>query len=339
VQGASRSTVCDLQRQRYVLIPNGLYTILKKHADSTLPEIKASFDNEYDDVIDDYFEFLESEGLGFWCTEPESFPDMSLEWDRPEKITNAIIDADATSTHDYGRIFEQLDDLFCKTVQIRFYDVVSPGDLTDTLSLAQDTRLRSIEVLMPAEGWTLPRLATLSEDIPRLGRVFLTEAEENKSVTLQPQETHLIWSETVVDSADCCGKIHPEYFVSHMETFTEAQQHNTCLNRKISIDVDGEVRNCPAFPVSYGNVSEISLHSVVARREFRELWEINKDQIDVCRDCEFRYVCTDCRAFISEPNDLYSKPSKCSYDPYTATWGGEGVNEDVPQGATEAKPA
>ncbi|HLL83069.1 MAG TPA: SPASM domain-containing protein, partial [Longimicrobium sp.] len=113
---------------------------------------------------------------------------------------------------------------------------------------------------------------------------------------------------------------HLGYFSVNLELFSEGQRFNSCLNRKISVDRFGEIRNCPSTPRSYGHVHDTSLHSALAHREFRELWEVNKDQVEVCRDCEFRYVCTDCRAYIAEPADRFSKPSKCTYDPYTARW-------------------
>jgi hypothetical protein len=53
---------------------------------------------------------------------------------------------------------------------------------------------------------------------------------------------------------------------------------------------------------------------------FKDAWSINKDEILVCRDCEFRYICSDCRVFIEDPHNIYSKPAKCKYDPYSATW-------------------
>jgi hypothetical protein len=40
----------------------------------------------------------------------------------------------------------------------------------------------------------------------------------------------------------------------------------------------------------------------------------------VCKDCEFRYICTDCRAYLEDPYNEYSKPLKCGYDPYTGEW-------------------
>ena len=51
--------------------------------------------------------------------------------------------------------------------------------------------------------------------------------------------------------------------------------------------------------------------------EFKKVWSVNKDQIKICRDCEFRYMCSDCRAYTEDPKDIYSKPLKCGYDPYT----------------------
>ena len=72
---------------------------------------------------------------------------------------------------------------------------------------------------------------------------------------------------------------------------------------------------------SYGNIRDTTLHEAIEKQGFKDLWYIHKDQIEVCKDCEFRHICTDCRAYIQDPNNIYSKPAKCSYDPYTATWG------------------
>jgi SPASM domain peptide maturase of grasp-with-spasm system len=79
---------------------------------------------------------------------------------------------------------------------------------------------------------------------------------------------------------------------------------------------------------SYGNIRQTTLSEALKKNGFKDYWEINKDQIDVCKDCEFRYICTDCRAFIQEPGNMFSKPLKCSYSPYTSLWGAEGELKD-----------
>jgi len=44
-----------------------------------------------------------------------------------------------------------------------------------------------------------------------------------------------------------------------------------------------------------------------------------EDQIETCKICEYRYICSDCRAFTIN-NDLYQKPLKCNYNPQSMKW-------------------
>ena len=71
---------------------------------------------------------------------------------------------------------------------------------------------------------------------------------------------------------------------------------------------------------TFGNVKTKLLKDVLNDQSFKELWHINKDIINKCKDCEFRYVCSDCRAFTEIPEDIYSPPLKCGYDPVTNEW-------------------
>lgn len=54
---------------------------------------------------------------------------------------------------------------------------------------------------------------------------------------------------------------------------------------------------------------------IVGSEEFRKLWNIKKDDIEICKECELRYVCQDCRAYIANPENIHSKPRKCTYTP------------------------
>ncbi|MCG8412356.1 MAG: hypothetical protein MI739_13845, partial [Bacteroidales bacterium] len=69
-------------------------------------------------------------------------------------------------------------------------------------------------------------------------------------------------------------------------------------------------------------IDNTSLLDVVNSKEFQFYWNISKDQIEVCKDCEFRYICSDCRAYTKNSN-VYSQPAKCTYNPYIAKWEGE----------------
>ncbi|WP_407498921.1 hypothetical protein [Elizabethkingia anophelis] len=72
-------------------------------------------------------------------------------------------------------------------------------------------------------------------------------------------------------------------------------------------------------------MKETTLKNVLNHPEFKQYWNLTKDGVDVCKDCEFRYICTDCRAYTEQTyinNDGLdiSKPLKCGYDPYTVEW-------------------
>jgi radical SAM protein with 4Fe4S-binding SPASM domain len=59
--------------------------------------------------------------------------------------------------------------------------------------------------------------------------------------------------------------------------------------------------------------------NTVASMDFQRFWRISKDHMEICRQCEFRYVCTDCRAYL-ESDVSRGKPARCSYDPSTGRW-------------------
>ena len=321
VQGARRSVVCDLQRQSFQFIPNGLYEILTEHAGKSVAEIKSFYDHEYDEEIDEYFTFLLHHELGFWSSEPDRFPALDLGWETPERITNAILDVDEGSRHDYGAILSQLDDLGCKALEVRCYHRCTLSELRAILEAARHGRLRSIDLLAGHGPELAPdALESLAHEHPRVSRIVVHSAPEPRQMPPLRTGVTIEYRTEVIDSPRCCGQIHPGYFVVDFETFAEGRKHNTCLNRKLSGDARGEIKNCPSMTRSFGNVREVSLHSALAQRDFAALWSINKDQIAICKDCEFRYVCTDCRAYLRDAADLYSKPSKCTYDPYTAEW-------------------
>lgn len=85
-------------------------------------------------------------------------------------------------------------------------------------------------------------------------------------------------------------------------------------------NIEPPPKNCPSMKESYGNIKDTTLIEALEKPGFKKYWNITKDQINVCKDCEFRYICTDCRAYLEDPDDIYSKPLKCGYNPYTCEW-------------------
>ena len=65
-------------------------------------------------------------------------------------------------------------------------------------------------------------------------------------------------------------KITLRIFEVNIPLFTEAQLHNTCLNRKISIDVDGNIKNCPSMAQSFGDIRDTTLQEALDHPDFKK---------------------------------------------------------------------
>ena len=317
--------VCDVQRNSFHLIPNGLYEILTVHKEQSVAQVKAHYEHQYDDTIDEYLAFLIENEFGFYCeqTDLALFPDVDKTWEAPAHITNAIIDVNEHSQHDFGQLVQEFEALGCEHFQVRAFVEKPLYYFEELLTGLENRRVISVELVIKySQEMVVEKLRTLTDAHARVHNVIVHSAPENRIVHRDLSRMgNIVYTKQVIDNESHCGRISTDYFSINLKTFLESQKHNTCLNRKISIDVEGNIKNCPSIAKSYGNMRDTTLKEAIEKQGFKDMWHIHKDQIEVCKDCEFRHICTDCRAYIQDPNNIYSKPAKCSYDPYKATWG------------------
>jgi hypothetical protein len=146
VKGNQRSLVADLQRSSFEFIPNSLFDILASESKS-ISSIKAQFNNQYDEVINEYFAFLEEKELIFFTDTPQYFPKMDLRWEEPFKITNAIIDINLLELS-WANIIQEFEELGCKHVQIRSFQHKPLSFFDDILQKCENKRLVSVELII-----------------------------------------------------------------------------------------------------------------------------------------------------------------------------------------------
>jgi SPASM domain peptide maturase of grasp-with-spasm system len=325
VKGKNRSAICDLQRNSVKLIPNDLYNLLQDKI-SNIKTIKANYNNDFDDTIDEYFEFLIEHEFAFKTNTPELFPEMSLDWFEPAITNNAIIDISKDSTFDVFTMLDQLDDFNCKNIQIRYYRDSTIKEITTIIEYLDKNEMfiTSVDFIFPI--LKIKNLKEIYQELikkhKRINSIINYNAQKKEFIESinEFNRGYIVFVEETIISQKSCGIISSKFFTPNIKTFTESQSYNSCLNKKISIDTNGNIRNCPSMPQSFGNINDTTLEQALNHKDFKKYWDITKDKIDVCKDCEFRYVCTDCRAYIEKPDDIYSKPLKCGYNPYTNEW-------------------
>ncbi len=113
-------------------------------------------------------------------------------------------------------------------------------------------------------------------------------------------------------------------FYTDPDTFAKAQRCHTCLDGKIAVTAGGDVIPCIfARSEICGNILSSSLADVLNGRRLQQCWHTTKDHVDKCKDCEYRYACTDCRP-LAQGADSAKRWLACSvdcpYNPYTGKW-------------------
>lgn len=110
--------------------------------------------------------------------------------------------------------------------------------------------------------------------------------------------------------------------ISKAEFLKKKTGHN-CWQDRLCVKSDGNIMPCVmAREEICGNVKLKSLSEIIDSENFTKLQSFSKDKVLICKDCEYRYTCTDCRpvAKALSHGDLYAKEKTCLYNPYNGKW-------------------
>jgi SPASM domain peptide maturase of grasp-with-spasm system len=271
--------------------------------------------------IKEYLQIMLENEIIFYTDSPQFFPEMSTQWDEPFEISNAIIDIDSSSVFATEAI-RQLLVSGCRALQIRVYSTMTIKSISSLISLTSKSKINSIELILPfMEENSFQDFELFVKEYPQISLITVYGANKDEAINMTGDKFGIIfYVKEKVYSEKCCGKINPSFFTINTRTFMESQNFNSCLNRKVSVDKVGEIKNCPSMQNSYGNVMNTLIRDVVKNTKFSDVWSKSKSTISECKVCEFRHICTDCRAYVEDPNDDSSKPLKCGYNPLTGEW-------------------
>jgi SPASM domain peptide maturase of grasp-with-spasm system len=323
VAGHNRGLIMDLGKGAYYFCPLTLCDFVHTHNKKRIADIMASYDEAESGTVQAYIDWLLGHQLAVVSDHADfvnKVIDQAQEWDSPYPVTNCIVEVNESTLSIVDLIIGKIDRHRIPHLELRVFDSFDLEGLYSLLSKVQESDIKTASVvcryhqeLKAVQLRKKLKFLTVIESITVFSAPFTKTAYIHDGITAVSYLQNSI-------SNKCCGNITPATFRANRMLFSESVHFNTCLNRKISIGTDGAIKNCPSMPTTFGNIVADEIGPITASSEFKKWWTISKDQISVCRDCEFRHVCTDCRAYLQNPADVYSKPLKCGYNPYTNEW-------------------
>jgi radical SAM protein with 4Fe4S-binding SPASM domain len=119
------------------------------------------------------------------------------------------------------------------------------------------------------------------------------------------------------------GQMMAANFWTDRHSFYFNKKYNSCWTGKMAVTATGAVIPCIfARDQVVDNCLTKGLKAIVRGKKLQGFWKLTKDHVAVCRACEYRYACHDCRPLAyGQGGDLYAKSPRCLYDPLRGTWG------------------
>lgn len=324
-KGATRILISDLQRNMSEIMPLELFDLIEELKINSVENVLSSYDLDSKQHAQEYLDLLLEKEYGFLTNDgwDKNFPPISRQYIDYSAISNMFMEVDAIPV--LSKIKLSIENLGTKHLVIFTKRHLNINELIEIDNIFSTSTLAGIEIFTPfysdIDKNFINSLNSKTKRIYNLvfyscPKVPFKVKDEFRFVVNFTKEYLKISS---------CGKVDLKYFNTNLPKVLEAFNHNSCLNKKIAIDIDGNIKNCPAMSQSFGNIKDTTLEEALNKKDFKKYWNLSKDKIEICKDCEFRYICTDCRAYTERTHnnaeDLdTSRPLKCGYNPYTGVW-------------------
>jgi SPASM domain peptide maturase of grasp-with-spasm system len=324
-KGATRILISDLQRNASELYPLELYDLIAELKTHSIEDTLKDYDKESRSIVQEYINLLLEKEYGF-VTEKDwdrNFPPLSYDYHEPSIITDLFVEMEDIEL--LKKIKPSIENLGSKHLVIYSIKPLTTKEFIEIDDLFKTSVLSGIEIFSPFHQETnLSFIQVLQKNTVRIYSLIFYNCSKSPFKAKDEYRFSLHFLEDDL-KLSACGKVELKYFNTNLPKVLEAMNHNSCLYKKIGIDRNGNIKNCPLMIESFGNICNQSLEEAIAQPDFKKYWDLTKDNIEICKDCEFRYVCTDCRAYTentakNKKGVDISKPLKCGYNPYAGRW-------------------
>lgn len=324
VSGYLRDAVYDLPRKNFFHLAKSVSKVIKmanrkdwQHFKSICIKAKLDYNKVYKELCKNDIIF------SFPSTFSNNLIPISTKWENPHWITNAIIDV---SNNEYLKIIFLLLALNVKNFELRIFPEIDENKIPLILKMFNNSSAQSIDLVFENDKMK-NKVASLTKRYKRIRNIFFLNNLHNEVKFSNSNFGNIIQLKASETNIKNVSVVHPEYFMVNIELYTESNNFNNYFNRKFYFSKDNRISNAPEISLSSWNTSKIKskeqLLSVIKTKAFQRYWHVCKSQIDICSDCEFRYMCVDPRVPLKRKRRNWYFETECNYNPYIAKWKGE----------------
>lgn len=324
VKGFNRSIIYDLQRMSFEYIPNSLYDLIIEFEGNSIEDIFTKYDDSEKTTIEEYFTFLfENEYIFFLRnTTRDNFPKLNTVFDSPHHFLTFVLDIKKSKANSVymNLVNEQIKECLVATLVLRLIDKdFTKDEVIKILDYLNDIPTRIIHLFIDEEcSFDESDYHDFLESNKRISIILIYNSKENFGEKL----FNTIWLEGTRKNIfldPFIGNDSIKDFFVNMEHFVEAKNKNTYFNKRCYIDERGFISRFEKDLENFGNIDSTKVIDLIDNTDFVRYWNVTKNEIKVCRDCEYRFMCTDGRLPIQK-NKIYELEGECNYSPYTSSW-------------------
>ncbi|MCB0853325.1 MAG: hypothetical protein KDD63_13965 [Bacteroidetes bacterium] len=308
VHGLVKSTLIDLNRKQYYEVSREFAQTLIDYNGKKLGELCDVIDFDNEAIIG----FLTENELIFFDDEIQTshFPPISLEFNELP-LYHCEVDFEIVLNH--PEFIQQMESLGCKILNIYISEnatfdqsnEITLNLLNEILKQFDESSINFILLFIPRSA--IHSIAASLDEVflsfPRLHNLIVYNSDSDM-VKNHPMiyTTHSL--EELMQ-----GELDKSFITPSILLFVESQSYNPYYNRRIYINKERNIYATYNSEIQYDTHAE-NLQSAITSSEYQQLIKITKDQISECKDCIYRYMCTDSRVPVLKEEE-YSHETGC----------------------------
>jgi len=309
VKGSRRGAVYDLQRDDIELVPNSLidfiHYINKKPVQDILDEWR---DNE---VAQEYLELLIEKEFVFLSSE-DHFPKLSNKCinDDTSKIEFMTLTISDFIIEKIQMIAERIEYLGVKRLHLHFPFEVDLEKMSGLIQSFKQSCVINLSISIPYQKDFNPNI--IQEQ--RLKSIYFYNSPYSDTIEIYKINLYFL---KCSEHDLLLPKANIDAMAINHRAFLTGKNANLGLYKTIFVNAVGRIQLNSTDINEYGCILGSEIEKSLSL--LSEIWNIRRDKITPCRNCELKYACT--ANYIPEYDKGNSRYFvNCNYNPYSNEW-------------------